>query len=187
MYSFDELLSYEGATQKQLVDYAFQVLDAMGVKNGPGHLEIMLTDRGPVLIEMGARIIGGDSYALAKAATGTSPIELTIEAYMRPEQFARRLQEGAQPLERKKFARMVQLISVRAGTIKSLDGFQDVKSLPSVMRVKHSLKVGDAIPMTVDLATSPGQILLVNENLSQLLHDYDTIRKLEKEGLIELY
>lgn len=67
------LLPRRGDVQDRLVPYALSVLDALGVRHGPAHTELKLTPEGPVLIETGARICGGDLPYYVRHATGESP------------------------------------------------------------------------------------------------------------------
>ena len=55
-----------------LVPYTFGVLDALGIKHGPSHGEVMLTNTGPCLVEMNCRTHGGDGswVPLARGLTG---------------------------------------------------------------------------------------------------------------------
>lgn len=55
-----------------LVPYARGVLDALGIRHGPSHGEVMLTKTGPCLVEMNCRTHGGDGawVPLARALTG---------------------------------------------------------------------------------------------------------------------
>jgi biotin carboxylase len=57
---------------KILIPYVRGVLDALGIKNGPSHGEVMMTDQGPCLIEMNCRAHGGDGNwrPLCRALTG---------------------------------------------------------------------------------------------------------------------
>jgi biotin carboxylase len=55
----EELLPFNGVIQQQLVAYVIDALDALGFTQGPAHFEIMMTERGPSIIEVGARIQGG--------------------------------------------------------------------------------------------------------------------------------
>lgn len=48
-----------------LFSYVCQVLDATGVRNGPAHVEVMITDDGPRLIEIGARLAGAEQQELS--------------------------------------------------------------------------------------------------------------------------
>lgn len=56
----DELQPYEVITKfRGCVVYVYAVLDAFGIRVGPGHTEIICTDRGPLLMECAARPHGG--------------------------------------------------------------------------------------------------------------------------------
>jgi len=58
IYDYEELLPRHGEQQDQVVPYVESVLDALGIRFGPAHTEVMLTDSGPVLVESGARMHG---------------------------------------------------------------------------------------------------------------------------------
>jgi len=75
---------------EKMVHYARSVLDTLEVRFGPAHLEIMNTPRGPVLIELGARLPGGLPI-LAARATGdrVHQIDLAWESVLNPENFVR--------------------------------------------------------------------------------------------------
>ncbi|MFZ2315107.1 MAG: ATP-grasp domain-containing protein [Gammaproteobacteria bacterium] len=46
---------------RELKKYAFAILDALDIHYGPSHMEVMWTHKGPILIEVGARPVGGGS------------------------------------------------------------------------------------------------------------------------------
>ena len=58
---------------------AEKAVKTVGIKNGPAHVEIMLTSNGPKLVELGARM-GGDCITshLVPLSTGIDMIEATI-------------------------------------------------------------------------------------------------------------
>ena len=57
---------------KILISYTRRVLDAMEIRHGPSHAEIMMTADGPCLVEMNCRAHGGDGNwrSLCRALTG---------------------------------------------------------------------------------------------------------------------
>jgi biotin carboxylase len=61
-----------GPQARQCVEYAKDVCRAIGLDLGVFHLEIMLTDRGPVLVEANSRVIGGCMPTVYQLATGSS-------------------------------------------------------------------------------------------------------------------
>lgn len=65
-------------------DLTIQTIQSMGIKLGPTHTEIMVTDKGPKVIEIGARL-GGDmiSSHLVPHATGINLLELHLRQSVR--------------------------------------------------------------------------------------------------------
>lgn len=61
-------------------DLAVRAVKAVGISNGPAHVEIMLTAKGPKMIELGARM-GGDCITthLVPLSTGIDMIKATID------------------------------------------------------------------------------------------------------------
>jgi len=55
------------------------VLDAVGVRNGCGHTEVIVTAEGPRLLEVGARPAGGGHQMITELATGTNQIRRTVD------------------------------------------------------------------------------------------------------------
>ena len=66
--------------QARIHDLTAQAIDAVGIHCGPAHVEMMITDRGPVMIELGARM-GGDCITthLVPLSTGIDMIQATID------------------------------------------------------------------------------------------------------------
>lgn len=82
VFDYVEFLPYCDQRHKELFAYTQQVLDALGVRWGAAHTEIMLTANGPRLIESGARICGGPTVRFAREATGSSQADKLVEAYV---------------------------------------------------------------------------------------------------------
>lgn len=74
---------------RQLVQYNFDVLDALRYDNGPTHAEIKITPTGPCLIEVGARVHGGGGtwLPIVNDCIGYNQVDTTIDAYLKPERF----------------------------------------------------------------------------------------------------
>ena len=70
--------------------YTKHVLYALGLENGPAHLEIKLTEEGPCLIECGARPHGaeGTFIPIARKALGRDQVTMTADAYLDEKRFA---------------------------------------------------------------------------------------------------
>ncbi len=66
IYDRTILMESKGVIQNSLIKYNSDVLEALEFKFGHCHNEIMMTDRGPVLVEMNPRISGGSLPKLSK-------------------------------------------------------------------------------------------------------------------------
>merc|ERR1712178_394386 len=66
------MLPPDGPEQDALTSYVFRVLDAVGLRFGPCHTEVMMTPRGPVLVEVNARMHGLQGPLMTEFATGTN-------------------------------------------------------------------------------------------------------------------
>jgi hypothetical protein len=180
IYDYEELLSRHGDQQDQVVPYVEAVLDALGIRFGPAHTEVMLTETGPVLVESGARMHGSVPDEIVDRCT-PSHQTLTAEAYLDPHSVARRAQ---QPYELAAGAYCVMLISQHEGRIVDDAGMREIEALPSFAGTISMLKPGDQLKRTVDLFSCPGIIYLVDPDRAQLKRDYDRIRELDATGAV---
>jgi hypothetical protein len=180
IYDYEELLPRHGEQQDQVVPYVEAVLDALGIRFGPAHTEVMLTATGPVLVESGARMHGSVPDEIVDRCT-PSHQTLTAEAYLDPHAVARRAQR---PYELVAGAYCVMLISQHEGTIASDEGLREIEALPSFAGTISMLGPGDQLKKTVDLFSCPGIIYLVDPDRAQLKADYDRIRELDAAGSV---
>lgn len=180
IYDYEELLPRHGEQQDQVVPYVEAVLDALGIRFGPAHTEVMLTSTGPVLVESGARMHGSVPDEIVDRCT-PSHQTLTAEAYMDPTAVSRR---AAQPYELQAGAYCVMLISQHEGRIVSDLGMTEIESLPSFAGTISMLRPGDQLKRTVDLFSCPGFIYLVDSDRERLKADYDRIRDLDAAGAV---
>ena len=180
IYDYEELLPRHGEQQDQVVPYVESVLDALGIRYGPAHTEVMLTDSGPVLVESGARMHGSVPDEIVDRCT-PSHQTLTAEAYLDPRSVARRAQH---PYELAAGAYCVMLISQHEGRIVGDSGLREIEALPSFAGTISMLGPGDTLKRTIDLFSCPGIIYLVDPDRARLKADYDRIRELDAAGAV---
>ena len=183
VYDVTELLPSTGSIQAQLSKYAISVLNALGVKFGPCHFEIMVDDSGPVLVEVGARLDGIRTPELCQAATNQNQAEMTVLCYTDSHEFERR---AGTPYSMLKRLLRVYLISERSGKIIGLPLLGALKDLPSFHSITKMLGVGDFLPQTTTLLNLPGIIDLVHPSRETIWDDYNQIRELESAGFFQL-
>lgn len=179
IYDVEKLLPFDGEDQAQLVGYALGVLDALGIVHGPAHAEIMMTRAGPVLIEIGARLMGGVNPPAFEACLGTNLVRLTLDAYLSPSSF---LPLCGRPYTLQKTAYTVFLISNVEGKIEAIPLVERVRRLESFFDISLSVRIGARIERTLDVFSMPGIVFLVHADSAVLERDYQTIRQLEANG-----
>ncbi|MGQ0838457.1 ATP-grasp domain-containing protein [Actinokineospora sp.] len=166
-----------------LGEYAGAVLDALGVRFGPAHLEIMLTPDGPRLVEGGFRIAGADVPYYAALAAGESQITWSVDAYLNPERF---LAQYQRPFRLTQHVAMVFPTSPVEGVLRSYPLLDQVRELASFHDVRMHYKPGDYLPKTVDNGTEPLIIGLVHPRAEVIAHDMASINYLDGPGFYDV-
>jgi len=164
-----------------VIPYVRGVLDALGVRNGPSHGEVMMTADGPCLVEMNCRAHGGDGNwrPLCRALTGGySQVGATADAYLEPDQFSKLPDKPPSPF--KAAGQEVILVSYSSGTVLSTPGFEVLKALPSFLSFESGVHEGSKVEYTIDLITCIGSVILVHPDPLVLERDIDFIRHMEK-------
>lgn len=181
VYDREELLDFNGQVQKTLVEYAHKVLDALGIKFGPSHAEIMFTATGPVLVEVGARISGATNIASSQECVGHDVINMTIDSYIDPEAFMRHYQTENKLL---KYGMVIDVASRQEGLIIGENFTEKLSHLPSLKSMVIKKKIGDSLTVTKDLMSSPVKIHLTHEDKNQIQEDYNIIQEVSNYGFI---
>ena len=173
---------------KVLIPYVRGVLDAMGIKHGPSHGEVMMTEEGPCLVEMNCRAHGGDGNwrPLCRGLTGGySQVEATADAFLDPKQFAKLPDRPPSPF--KASGQEVILVSYSRGKVKSTPGYDVIKALPSFLCLETSIKSGVEVDYTIDLLTGIGSVILMHPDQQVLQRDVDFIRYMEQINGVFVY
>ncbi|HYS41984.1 MAG TPA: ATP-grasp domain-containing protein [Pseudonocardiaceae bacterium] len=177
------LLPRRGQVQDRLADFAFDVLDAIGIAHGPAHVEIKITAAGPVLVEVGARICGANLPYYAKLAHGQSQLDWTATAYLDPDRFARTYRDDVlEPLA----CAFVALISPVDGILKQYRDLEGFRGLESFYDLRVFVRPGDRIARTVDDLTYPVVVVLMHESEETVRRDAGTIRYADGVDFYEL-
>ena len=181
IYDYDETVNELGIGESELVEYAYDVADALGVKYGPVHGEYMVDENGPVLIEVNCRPHGGSlDRKFMDFISGQHETDSALDSYLNPEKFN---------LERMKGYHLFA-----QGVVKSFIVPKDLIAKSSPMNsigvnLKSFFKT-DLDPIespktfskTQDLETSGGTVYLAHEDSNQLQRDINFIRDLEKRA-----
>jgi len=163
-----------------LIKYTRRVLDALQITNGPTHGEVMMTKDGPCLVEMNCRAHGGDGTCvpLARALTGGySQVEMTVDAFVDPLNFARTPERPSYPFQAA--GQEVIFVSRSQGIVKSTPGYDIIKMMPSFLHMDGMKTKGDFVDYTIDLVTGIGSVILMHKDPEVVQRDIDFVRYLE--------
>lgn len=185
------LMEPSGVIQDALVDYTFKMLDAVGFKHGPSHNEIMLTERGPILIEINARMHGVQGPKVIELSTGTNKADYACDIFVGGSKKFNTLYKELParflyPVQ-KQCCQLVLCCSSKGFYTSSLKDRIIAMSLPSVIDVLTAKGIGDYQPQSIDLPTSPGTVLMVHESTKQLEEDMQKIRAAEADEIAGIY
>jgi biotin carboxylase len=176
-YDAMTLLPYAGERQEVLKSYVFKVLDALAIRYGPAHCELMWVDGEPVLIEVAARLSGGINALLSGICGGLCQLDETVESMLAPDRFLATLND--QPCLQRRAVNLF-LMPKRRGRLVRVRGLNEIRSLPTLHSVSVGAQPGDMVKRVAGLVT------LVDEDIQSIERDINTIRALEDEGIFEV-
>jgi len=167
-----------------MIDYALNVLNAMEFDNGAAHLEIMLTSRGPVLVECNCRVAGcgGDVDKCEELLSGRGQIELYADTMLEPSSFA-----SIPDVAKVQGDAVISFYHVNGeGKMEATiqETFSKVKNMSSYVKDKVWLSVGDDVVKTSgDMDTLLGTVVLYNKDSAQLEKDFEMVHEFNAQSL----
>ena len=181
VYDSIDTVNELGLGEAEIVEYAYDVADALGIRYGAVHGEYMVDDKGPVLIEVNCRPSGGnmDAEYLDKIS-GQHETDSILDAYLNPENFYYERNKGY-----KLYAH---------GSLKLFIVPKDIIAENSPMkyisnRLKSHYKTSQEVindsklfVKTQDFETTGGTVYLVHEDGYVLKQDLDFLRSVEKHA-----
>mmetsp|Transcript_23974 Transcript_23974/g.49517 ORF Transcript_23974/g.49517 Transcript_23974/m.49517 type:complete len:513 (-) Transcript_23974:383-1921(-) len=171
----------ESAEAKAMIPYVRDVLDALGVRNGPSHGEVIITEDGPCLVEMNCRAHGGDGNwqsLCRELCGGYTQVNATVDSYLDVERFHALPNKPPSPFLAS--GQEVDLVSFQAGTVIATPGFDKIRALDSFVLLESHVKPGVRVSKTIDLVTDIGNIILMHHDGKVLEKDIAFIRSIEK-------
>lgn len=146
---YDVPAELDAVTTGRVQELVTATLDTAGHRTGPSQTEIVLTDRGPRLIESHAH--PGAEYIsdLLLMATGTDLVALTVASALglpEPAGAARDRHAG------------IRFLRLPPGVLQAVEGVGEVRALPGVAEVKISVPVGSHVPEATSRVAGHGYI-----------------------------
>ena len=129
---------------------------AIGIESGPSHTEIIVTEEGPKIVELGARL-GGDCITthLVPLSTGVDMVECCI-----------RIALGEQPdiLPKQKKGSAIRYFPQTAGTVRAIDGISDAEKVAGVQQISIVHGIGESVTAITDSASRLGFVIAQSDD-----------------------
>jgi len=126
------------AQQSALRDCAAHAVHALGLTHGPVHAEFRINERGPWILEIAPRPIGG----LCSRALRFGPQRISLEELL----LRHALGLGGTNVEREPDASGVMMIPVpRSGIFERVEGLEEAERVPSVTEIRITARLKDYV------------------------------------------
>ena len=140
---------------EQVSDYARQLLTATGLRSCPFHLEVKVDERGPCIIDLGARLPSEGGGHMLSRLHPNRPDTYAVAAhdYLGEHDFAR------EPVDwshyNNELTVLVYGVSNADCIIQQLSGLRTVESMPEFVNWVIKPRIGDRVITTKDLRGAP--------------------------------
>lgn len=131
---------------------------AIGITNGPSHTEVIVTEEGPKIVEIGARL-GGDCITthLVPLSTGVNMVECCI-----------RIALGEKPDIEPKCSRgsAIRYFHQHAGIIKSIEGLEEAAEIHGIQQISVVHGAGEKITEITESGARMGFVIALGDDAS---------------------
>jgi hypothetical protein len=190
---FSTNIFYDGEMSPIICEYAKRCLDALGIRWGMTHNEVILTEAGPRLVEVNCRQHNMDFLPLTMGSIGYNALDMLLSAYLGgeeplfypPETDNQRLEWDLLPEipSKRMNACMVHLVNYKEGKLVAVneDALMEIQNMDSVLDLEvyeYFLEVGSEISPTIDIRSDAGWIQMINPDQEEFERDYRRIVEL---------
>ena len=157
------------STLKALKETAEKGIHALGLRSTTAHTELMRTETGWKIIEIGARI-GGFRHKFYEMSFG---INHSLNDVLI------RIPEKLQiPRRRKGYSAVLKYYPKKEGRIKKMKGVKKIREIDSFVSIDINKKIGDMVRFSKHGGKSVFNVILFNKSRSKLLADKRRIEKM---------
>lgn len=131
------------AKQRELIRCAEQAVSAVGLTDGPVHMELRLNEEGGWMLDIAARPIGGlCAGALQFQSAGATPVTISLEELI----LRHAAGESVGDYEREACASGVMMIPIpHAGFYEGVEGVADAETGAGIERIEITAKIGQKL------------------------------------------
>ena len=182
--------------------YAMKALDALGLKWGLSHVEVMVNSKEDrtCLIEVNCRQHNTDFAPMTSMCIGYNALDMLLSAYlgdcveendkniMPMEEAALRMEWDSIPIfpSTRLCGAIIHLVCHAEGVVKNIQGLEELENLESVQHyeIYPSFLEGNKVSKTIDIRTDAGWVHLINDDCDQFWRDYNRIMELMKNMFV---
>lgn len=150
--------------KERIKELASRAVLAVGLKNSPAHVEIMLTQQGPKMIELGARL-GGDcitTYLADNSVSGVCMAQATIELALGMSPDVSRYADSG-------LCAAVLFIPAEEGVLSGVCGLDEAKKSDGLIEMRITGRIGKHYYKAVDDTARFGYAVCVGDTTSAAL------------------
>ncbi len=178
VYNYGETVNKLDIGASRMVRYAFDVLEAIGIKNGPVHGEYMIDARGPVLMEVNCRPMGGSMpREFLEGICGHHETDIILDTYLDPERIENDRNIQYRMKRKGAFKLFILPDATKAVTAPVI---QIARRLRSYYKASFGWPGREVLlPQTTDMENAGGIVYLMHENEQVVMEDLALLHKLE--------
>jgi D-alanine-D-alanine ligase-like ATP-grasp enzyme len=160
----------EEGLQSEIKDLVINILNQLEYQFGPVHTEVIITSEGPKIVEFNTRLAGDNIPKLIEYSTEKSPQSLIVDMFNGEEPYPHSI----------KTISKIHFFNWKPGRIKSIDGIEGVRNLPSVKEIDLNFKVGSEIGEIWDSSRRHGFVIVCGDNIDLINNEIDKIETMIK-------
>lgn len=164
----------------QIADYARRALRATGLRRSPFHMEVLVDDAGPCLIEVGARVGGMQLLVLDDNQHGAPFDALAIAVH----HYATSAPYGPYPVNWNRYdaehAMFVCGVAYQYQQVIKLCGIREVEKLPGFLDWLIKPRVGKPVEPSIDMCSIPYSVAVRADSAAELVELEALVRELIK-------
>lgn len=181
VYDSIDTVNELGLGEAEIVEYAYDVADALGIKYGPVHGEYMVDEDGPVLIEVNCRPSGGGMEAeYLDKISGQHETDSALDSYLNPKNFYYERDRGYRLYAHGSLKLFIVPRDLVAESSPMTHISNKLKSHYKTTQVHIEDKT--LFVKTQDFETTGGIVFLVHEDGYVLQKDLEFLRSIEKKA-----
>ncbi len=161
--SIDDKVKVQDTVQK--------AVDGVGIKNGIAHIELAITDKGPILFEIGARPGGGATPQIVERITGIEYLKLSAKIATGETI----LEEELKPKFQKSAIYHFLTLKYVDKKISSISGLEEINSIDGVIDFELFSKEGDIIKEVQTGKDRQGFAVIVSDDVNEAIKNADLV------------